>query len=99
MGRRRSPGDAGLDLRGILIGSEGTLAIVTKIAVRLLRQPESVKTLLAIFRELDDASAAVPESSEPASCRRPWRLMDDLCIEAAEASVHAGYPNGAGAVC
>ena len=88
----------GLDLRGILIGSEGTLAIVTKIAVRLLRQPESVKTLLAIFRELDDASAAVSGIIGAGIVPAALEMMDDLCIEAAEASVHAGYPNGAGAV-
>ncbi len=89
---------SGLDLRGILIGSEGTLAIVTKIAVRLLRQPESVKTLLAIFRELDDASAAVSGIIGAGIVPAALEMMDDLCIEAAEASVHAGYPNGAGAV-
>ena len=88
----------GIDLRGILIGSEGTLAIVTKIAVRLLRQPESVKTLLAIFRELDDASAAVSGIIGAGIVPAALEMMDDLCIEAAEASVHAGYPNGAGAV-
>ena len=88
----------GLDLRGILIGSEGTLAVVTKIAVRLLRQPESVKTLLAIFRELDDASAAVSGIIGAGIVPAALEMMDDLCIEAAEASVHAGYPNGAGAV-
>lgn len=88
----------GYDLRGILIGSEGTLAIVTKVVVRLLTQPESVKTLLAVFRDLDDASAAVSgiigEGIVPAAIE----MMDDLCIQAAEASVNAGYPVGAGAV-
>ena len=49
----------GYDLRGVLIGSEGTLAIVTKVVVRLLKQPEAVKTLLAVFQDLEDASAAV----------------------------------------
>ena len=88
----------GFDLRGILVGSEGTLAVVTKIAVRLLRQPESVKTLLAIFRELDDASAAVSGIIGAGIVPAALEMMDDLCIEAAEASVHAGYPQGAGAV-
>ena len=49
----------GYDLRGITIGSEGTLAIVTKIVVRLLRLPEYVKTMLMSFESVEDASAAV----------------------------------------
>ena len=92
---RESPG---FDLRGILIGSEGTLALVTKIAVRLLRQPESVKTLLAIFKELDDASAAVSGIIGAGIVPAAIEMMDELCIRAAEASVHAGYPEDAGAV-
>ncbi len=92
---RESPG---FDVRGILIGSEGTLAIVTKVAVRLLRQPEAVKTLLAIFKELDDASAAVSGIIGAGIVPAALEMMDDLCISAAEAAVHAGYPEGAGAV-
>ena len=59
---------AGYDLRGVLIGSEGTLAIASKIVVRLLRLPEAVKTLLAVFREIDDASRAV----SGINCRRHY---------------------------
>ncbi len=88
----------GFDVRGILIGSEGTLAIVTKVAVRLLRNPEAVKTLLAIFKELDDASAAVSGIIGAGIVPAALEMMDDLCISAAEAAVHAGYPEGAGAV-
>ena len=88
----------GYDLRGILIGSEGTLAIVTKAAVRLLRQPEAVKTLLAVFNEIDNASAAVSGIIAEGIVPAALEMMDKLCIEAAEPSVHAGYPSGAGAV-
>ena len=88
----------GYDLRGILIGSEGTLAIVTKVAVRLLKQPEAVKTLLAVFQELDDASAAVSGVIAAGMVPAALEMMDELCIEAAEPAVHAGYPPGAGAV-
>lgn len=88
----------GYDLRGILVGSEGTLAIVTKVVVRLLTKPESVKTLLAIFNDLDDASAAVSGIIGAGIVPAALEMMDDLCIQAAEASVHAGYPEGAGAV-
>jgi len=95
-GRTRE--SVGFDLRGILVGSEGTLAIVTKVVVRLLTKPESVKTLLAIFKDLDDASAAVSGIIGAGIVPAALEMMDDLCIEAAEASVHAGYPEGAGAV-
>jgi|TARA_Y100000310_G_scaffold304267_1_gene343250 glycolate oxidase len=90
--------NAGHDLRGILVGSEGTLAIVTKAVVRLLRQPESVKTLLAVFADLDEASAAVSGIIGAGIVPAAIEMMDDLCIQAAEAAVHAGYPEGAGAV-
>ena len=88
----------GYDLRGILVGSEGTLAIVTKVVVRLLKQPEAVKTLLAVFQDLEDASAAVSGVIGAGIVPAALEMMDDLCIQAAEASVHAGYPEGAGAV-
>ena len=88
----------GYDLRGILVGSEGTLAIVTKVVVRLLKQPEAVKTLLAVFKEVDHASAAVSGIIAAGIVPAAIEMMDRLCIEAAEAAVHAGYPEGAGAV-
>ncbi|MCL0028933.1 FAD-binding protein [Dehalococcoidia bacterium] len=88
----------GYDLRGILIGSEGTLAIVTKVVVRLLREPEAVKTLLAVFGNLEDAAAAVSGIIAAGIVPAALEMMDELCIRAAEASVHAGYPEGAGAV-
>ena len=88
----------GYDLRGILIGSEGTLAIVTKVVVRLLKEPEAVKTLLAVYRRLEDASAAVSGIIAAGIVPPALEMMDQLCIEAAEPSVHAGYPAGAGAV-
>ena len=88
----------GYDLRGILVGSEGTLAIVTKVVVRLLKQPEAVKTLLAVFKEVDHASAAVSGIIAAGIVPAAIEMMDRLCIEAAEPAVHAGYPEGAGAV-
>ena len=88
----------GYDLRGILVGSEGTLAIVTKVVVRLLRQPEAVKTLLAVFKELDDASAAVSDIIAAGIIPAALEMMDSQCIEAVEPAVNAGYPAGAGAV-
>ena len=88
----------GYDLRGVMVGSEGTLGIVTKVAVRLLTRPEAVKTLLAVFRELDHASAAVSGIIGAGIVPAAIEMMDDICIEAVEPAVHAGYPAGAGAV-
>ena len=95
---RRTRESAGYDLRGVVIGSEGTLAIASKVVVRLLRQPEAVRTLLAVFGELEDASRAVSGIVAAGIIPAALEMMDQLCIQAAEASVHAGYPEGAGAV-
>jgi len=89
---------AGYDLRGIVVGSEGTLAIVTKVVVRLLKRPEAVKTLLGVFETIEDASGAVSAIIGAGIVPAALEMMDKLCIEAAEPAVHAGYPEDAGAV-
>jgi len=53
------PDSPGYDLTGLLTGSEGTMALVTKVIVRLMRQPEAVKTVLAIYDSADDCAATV----------------------------------------
>ena len=83
---------------GIMIGSEGTLGIVTKIVVRLLKAPESVKTLLAVFKTVEDASSAVSGIIGAGIVPAAIEMMDAMCIRAAEASMNAGYPEEAGAV-
>ena len=88
----------GYDIRGIVIGSEGTLAVATKVIVRLLRRPETVKTMLAVYERLDEASAAVSDVIGSGIVPAAMEMMDDLAIAAAEPAVHAGYPDGAGAV-
>ena len=88
----------GYDLRGILIGSEGTLAVATRIIVRLLRRPEAVRTMLAVYEQLDQASAAVSDVIGSGIVPAAMEMMDDLAIAAVEPAVHAGYPDGAGAV-
>ena len=88
----------GYDLRGIMTGSEGTLGIVTKVVVRLLKAPESVKTLLAVFRTVEDASSAVSGIIGAGIVPAAIEMMDTMCIQAAEASMNAGYPEEAGAV-
>ena len=88
----------GYDLRGVIIGSEGTLSIITKAILRLSRKPESIKTLLGIYENLDQASASVAEVIGSGIIPAAMEIMDDLAIKAAEPAVNAGYPENAGAV-
>jgi glycolate oxidase len=90
--------DDGPDLLGVVVGSEGTLGIATRVALRVLRQPEVVQTLLAGFRSTDEAGAAVSGVIAAGILPAAIEMMDSLTIEAAEAAVAPGYPPGAGAV-
>jgi glycolate oxidase len=88
----------GYDLVGAFVGSEGTLGIATKVAVRLLRQPESVLTMLAAFRTVSDAGAATSAIVAAGLTPAALEIMDALAIQAAEKAVACDYPPGAGAV-
>jgi glycolate oxidase len=94
----RAPDPVGYDIVGAIVGSEGTLCVVTEATVRLVRSPEAVQTVLAGFRTIDDAGAAVSAIIAAGVLPAAIELMDALAIEAAEAAVHPGYPTGAGAV-
>jgi glycolate oxidase len=85
---------AGPDLRGVFLGSEGTLGITTKITVRLLRTPESVRTLLADFPSITAAGDVVSDIVAAGIVPAAVEMMDTLAIEAAEEAVHAGYTVG-----
>jgi glycolate oxidase len=82
----------GPDLVGLLVGSEGTLGIVTKIVVRVLRKPESVQTLLAAFDSIDAAGGAVSAIIAEGIIPAAVEMMDALAIRAAEAAVQPGFP-------
>ncbi len=88
----------GYDLTGLLVGSEGTLGIVTKITVRIMRLPEAVKTLLAIYDRLEDVGQTVSDVIAAGIIPATLELMDRPVIKAVEDSVHAGYPLDAEAV-
>jgi glycolate dehydrogenase FAD-linked subunit len=88
----------GPDLLGLVVGSEGTLGIVTRVTLRILRRPETVRTLLAGFDSTDAAGEAVSELVAAGIQPAAVEMMDRLTIEAAEAAVAPGYPAGAGAV-
>jgi glycolate oxidase len=83
----------GLDLMGVLIGSEGTLGIATRITLRVLRRPESVRTLLAGFDSPSEAGTAVSGVIAAGILAGAMEIMDRLTLEAAEAAVHPGYPD------
>jgi glycolate oxidase len=85
---------AGPDLRGVFLGSEGTLGITTKIVVRLLRTPETVRTLLADFPSIGTAGEVVGDIVAAGIVPAAVEMMDTLAIEAAEEAVHAGYTVG-----
>ncbi len=89
---------AGLDLLAVVVGSEGTLGIATKVTLRILRRPEAVLTLLAGFATTDAAGRAVSEVIAAGILPSAIEMMDALTIEAAEAAVQANYPTGVGAV-
>jgi glycolate oxidase len=88
----------GPDLLGLVVGSEGTLGIATRITLRVVRAPEAVSTLLAGFHTMDSAGAAVSEIVAAGVMPSAIEMMDRLTIEAAERAVAPGYPAGAGAV-
>ncbi|MEO8955357.1 MAG: FAD-linked oxidase C-terminal domain-containing protein [Ktedonobacteraceae bacterium] len=88
----------GYDLTGLLIGSEGTLCIVTKIIVRIVHLPETVKTMVAVFDTMDDASNTVSDIIASGVIPAAIEMMDQLILQAVEADTHAGYPMDAAAV-
>ncbi|MFC5995223.1 FAD-linked oxidase C-terminal domain-containing protein [Pseudonocardia hispaniensis] len=92
-----SPEQAGPDLRGAFVGSEGTLGITTKITVRLLPTPETVRTLLADFGSISAAGDVVSDIVAAGIVPAAVEMMDTLAIEAAEQAVHAGYTVGVAA--
>jgi glycolate oxidase len=93
-----APDSPGYDLLGAVVGSEGTLGIVTSTTVRLVRLPEEVRTVLVGFESTDQAGAATSAIISAGIVPAAIEMMDALAIEAAEAAVHCNYPDGAGAV-
>src|SRR5437660_5080734 len=88
----------GLDLAGFFVGSEGTLGIATRITVRLMRLPESVATVLAIFNNVQDAANTVVAITQSGITPSALEMIEGWLLQAIEAAVHAGNPLDAGAV-
>jgi glycolate oxidase len=83
----------GYDLTGVFVGSEGTLGIATKVILRIVKRPECVHTLLAAFPSTNEAGAAVSGIIAAGMLPAAIEMMDKLAIQAAEAAVHANYPD------
>jgi glycolate oxidase len=92
------PDMPGYDLCGVFVGSEGTMGIVTKIIVRLMRARECVRTMLAIFDQMDAASQAVVDITGAGIIPAALEIMDRTTIEAVERGAPVGLPRDAEAV-
>ena len=88
----------GFDLTGLLVGSEGTFGIVTKVIVGLSRDPEAGRTLLAVFPTVEDSVEAVSGIVAAGIVPAALEMIDNLMIRAVEAAFHFGFPVEAGAV-
>ena len=91
----RSLEGVGPDLPGLFVGSEGLFGVATEITLRLLPRPESWFTLLAAYDSLEAAGNAVARVIASGLLPAAMEIMDRLAIRAAEAAVHAGYPDRA----
>jgi glycolate oxidase len=88
----------GYDLTGVFVGSEGTFGIATRIVVRLLRKPQAVRTVLAVFDDIDAASAAVSAIIARGLVPAAVEMIDQLTVQAVEDAFGCGYPRDAAAV-
>ncbi len=89
---------AEFNLTGVLVGSEGTLAIVTKVWVRLTANPQDYRTMRAIFESVDDATNAVSDIIAAGIVPAAMELMDQGIVGAVEEAFHFGFPLDAKAI-
>src|SRR5258708_7878591 len=87
------PDAPGYDLLGVVVGSEGTLGIVTEVTLQVLRRPELVRMLLAAFPSIESAATAVSRIIAAGVLPAAVEMMDRLTREASEQAVHPGYPD------
>jgi glycolate oxidase len=92
------PDAPGYDVCGVFVGSEGTMGIVTKVAVRLMKTRESVRTLLAIFDRMEPATQTVVDVTAAGIIPAALEMMDRTTIQAVETGSPVGFPRDAEAV-
>ena len=88
----------GYDLLGLTVGSEGTFGIVTQATVRLTRKAQAVRTLLAVFDTIDDATQAVSDIVAAGIVPAALEMMDGVILQTVEDAFHFGFPRDAGAI-
>src|SRR5437763_326291 len=88
----------GLDLTGVMVGSEDTFGIATKVWVRITRNPEAYRTLLGVFETVDDATNTISDVIGAGIVPAALEMLDNLILSAVEAAFHVGFPLDAGAV-
>src|SRR6266852_3505359 len=88
----------GYDLTGVIVGSEGTFGVTTKVWVRLTRNPEAYRTLLGVFETVDDATNTISDIIGTGIIPGALEMLDQLILHAVEAAYHFGFPLDAGAV-
>ena len=93
-----APDPPGLDLRGVVVGSEGTLGVITRVLVRLMADPPAVKTMVLAFPDIEGAAAAVSGTIAAGIVPAALEMMDRPMVEAVENYVQAGFPVDAAAV-
>jgi len=88
----------GYDLPGVIVGSEGTFGVASKIWVRITRNPEAYRTLLGVFESVDDATNTISDIIGAGIIPGALEMLDRLILQAVEAAFHFGFPLDAGAV-
>ncbi len=88
----------GFDLTGLFVGSEGTFGVVTKVWVRITRDPEAHRTMLGIFNTVDEATQAISRIIGAGIIPAALEMMDQGIVSAVEAAFKFGFPLDAGAV-
>jgi glycolate oxidase len=88
----------GYDLTGVIVGSEGTFGVVSRIWVRITRNPAAYRTLLGVFETVDDATNTISDIIGAGIIPGALEMLDRLILQAVEAAFHFGFPLDAGAV-
>src|SRR5206468_4768904 len=88
----------GYDLTGVIVGSEGTFGIVSKVWVRITRNPEAYRTLLGVFETVDDATNTISDIIGAVIIPGALEMLDRLIMQAVQEAFHFGFPLDAGVV-
>jgi glycolate oxidase len=97
-GVETTKGVVGYDLTRLLVGSEGTLGVITRMALRLIPKPETVKTMKVVFERIETAAETVSEIIRRGLIPRAIEYMDNASIRCAESYLNIGLPIEAGAL-